>query len=138
MKTVMLTVGRAKAPFAEAEAHYRKLLARHQPVDLVEAKTSADLIPRLPRGAWTAAIHEHGDEMDSAAWSGWLVEKRVGARDLWLVVGGPEGLPQEVLEAADQRISLGRQTMAHQLARVIVLEQLFRAAKIAAGERYHR
>lgn len=134
----MLTVGRAKSPFAEAEAHYRKLLAGRQPVDFVEVKSCADLVRRLPRDAWIAAIDEGGMGMDSMAWSRWLTQRRIEARDLWLVVGGPEGLPEAALEAADERISLGRQTMAHQLARVIVLEQLFRAAKINAGERYHR
>ena len=59
------------------------------------------------------------------------------ARDLCLLIGGPEGLPEAALEAADERLSLGSQTMAHQLARIVVLEQLFRASKILAGERYH-
>ena len=53
------------------------------------------------------------------------------------MVGGPEGLPEAALEAAQERISLGAPTLPHQLARVVVLEQLFRAAKILAGEPYH-
>ena len=64
-------------------------------------------------------------------------ERRLEARDLYLLVGGPRGLPAAAMERADEAISLGPQTLAHQLARVVVLEQLFRAAKIAAGEPYH-
>ena len=75
--------------------------------------------------------------MDSLQWSRWLEERRFEARDLCLLLGGPIGIPREALAAADEVISLGSQTMAHQLARVIVLEQLFRASKILAGERYH-
>jgi 23S rRNA (pseudouridine1915-N3)-methyltransferase len=76
--------------------------------------------------------------MDSLGWSRWLDQRRLEARDLCLLLGGPGGIPAEALGAADEVISLGPQTVAHQLARVIVLEQLFRAAKILAGEPYHR
>jgi len=53
------------------------------------------------------------------------------------MIGGPTGLPAEALDAAQERISLGAPTLPHQLARVVALEQLFRAAKILAGEPYH-
>jgi 23S rRNA (pseudouridine1915-N3)-methyltransferase len=57
--------------------------------------------------------------------------------DLAFVVGGPFGLDQAVLERADRRLSFGPLTLPHQLARVVLLEQLFRAHKILAGEPYH-
>jgi 23S rRNA (pseudouridine1915-N3)-methyltransferase len=75
--------------------------------------------------------------MDSRAWSSWLSERRIDARDLCFLIGGPEGLSAETLRRADERVSFGPQTMAHQLARVVLLEQLFRATKILAGEPYH-
>jgi 23S rRNA (pseudouridine1915-N3)-methyltransferase len=137
MRTVLLTVGKAKAPFAEADAHYLRLLDRYQPVDLVEAQDDESLVSRLPGQGRVAAIDARGRAMGSEEWAGWLQERRLEARDLYLLVGGPRGLPQAALERADEVISLGPQTLAHQLARVVVLEQLFRAAKIAAGEPYH-
>jgi 23S rRNA (pseudouridine1915-N3)-methyltransferase len=137
VKTTLLTVGRAQAPFAEADAHYRKLLSRYQPVTVVEARDDADLLRKLPADGRLVAIDREGTELDSLAWSRWLEERRLEARDLCLMIGGPAGLPDEALDAAQERISLGAQTLAHQLARVVVLEQLFRAAKIAAGEPYH-
>jgi 23S rRNA (pseudouridine1915-N3)-methyltransferase len=75
--------------------------------------------------------------MTSIEWSDWLAARRMAGRDVTLVIGGPEGLPGEVLEAASERVSFGRQTLAHQLARIVLLEQLFRAGKILAGEKYH-
>jgi 23S rRNA (pseudouridine1915-N3)-methyltransferase len=57
--------------------------------------------------------------------------------DLAFVVGGPLGLDEAVLERADERLSFGPPTLPHQLARVVLLEQLFRAHKILAGEPYH-
>jgi 23S rRNA (pseudouridine1915-N3)-methyltransferase len=130
-------VGRIKAPFAEAEAHYRKLLGRYQPVDVVEVADDAALVKRLPPAATLVALDHRGPELDSMDWSMWLQERRLEARDLCLIVGGPAGLPDAAFEAAGETISLGAQTMAHQLARVVLLEQLYRAAKILAGEPYH-
>ena len=137
MKTVLLTVGKAQPPFADADAHYRKLLGRYQPLTVVEARDDADLVRKLPGEGRLVALDREGAQLDSLGWSRWLDERRLEARDLWLAVGGPKGLPREAVDAADERISLGAPTLPHQLARVVVLEQLFRAAKILAGEPYH-
>jgi 23S rRNA (pseudouridine1915-N3)-methyltransferase len=137
MKTTLLTVGRARPPFAEAEAHYRRMLARRLPLDLIEVRDDAELQRRVPGGARVAALDRAGIAFDSLGWSRWLDERRLEARRLCLVVGGPAGIPAALLERAEDRISFGPPTMAHQLARVVLLEQLFRATKILAGEPYH-
>lgn len=133
----MLAVGKAKSPFAEAEAHYTKLLSRYQPVEVWEARDDGALLGRLPEQGTVVALERRGRAMDSMGWSLWLEQRRLEARDLCLLIGGPAGLPEAALEAAGEAVSLGPQTMAHQLARVVLLEQLFRAAKILAGEPYH-
>lgn len=138
MRTTLLTVGRIKPPFAEADAHYRKLLRRYQPLEVVEARDDADLVRRIPVGAYAAALDRGGRERDSEGWSRWLEERRLEARDVCLLIGGPGGLPHEALAAARERTSFGSATLPHQLARIVLLEQLFRAAKILAGEAYHR
>jgi len=137
VKTVLLTVGRVQAPFVDAEAHYRKLLDRYQPLTVVEARDDADLVRKLPEDGRLVALDREGTQLDSLGWSRWLDERRLEARDLWLMIGGPAGLPAEALDAAQERISLGPPTLPHQLARVVALEQLFRAAKILAHEPYH-
>ena len=137
MKTVLLTVGRVQPPFVEADAHYRKLLGRYQPLTVVEARDDADLLRKLPEDGRVVALDRGGAALDSLAWSRWLDERRLEARDLWLIIGGPTGLPAQALDAAKEWISLGPPTLPHQLARVVVLEQLFRAAKILAREPYH-
>jgi 23S rRNA (pseudouridine1915-N3)-methyltransferase len=137
LKTVLLTVGRVQAPFIDADAHYRKLLGRYQPLTVVEARDDAELLRKLPDDGRLVALDREGRALDSLGWSRWLDERRLEARDLWLMVGGPTGLPAEALDAAQERISLGPPTLPHQLARVLVLEQLFRAAKILADEPYH-
>lgn len=138
MKVKLIAVGKAKAPFLEADAHYRKLLGRHQPVEVIEVRDEANVEGRLPPRAHLVALDRGGSALSSRAWASWLQERRIDARDVCFLIGGPRGLPPELLDRADERVSLGPQTLAHQLARVVLLEQLFRASKILAGEPYHR
>ena len=72
--------------------------------------------------------------MDSLGFSRFLEQRRQSGLDLCFVVGGPFGLE---LDEVDHRLSLGPITLPHQLARVVLLEQLYRAHKILAGEPYH-
>jgi 23S rRNA (pseudouridine1915-N3)-methyltransferase len=137
MKVTIAVVGKIKAPFAEADAHYRKLLQRHLPVEVVEVREEAELERRIPPRSRVIALDREGRTMGSEAWADWLSERRIEARDLCFLIGGREGLSAGILGRADERIALGPQTMAHQLARVVLLEQLFRATKILAGEPYH-
>ena len=137
VKTTLLAVGKVRPPYDQADAHYRKLLSRYQPLDVIEVKADRDLERRLPEGAHTVALEREGRARDSLAFAEWLRERRLAARDLCFVIGGPEGIPPGVSATAAEKISFGPQTMAHQLARVVLLEQLFRASKIIAGETYH-
>jgi len=137
VKVVVIAVGKAKAPFAEPGAHYLKLLRRHQPVEVIEVRDELNVEGRIPKRAHVIALDRAGKALASPAWAAWLQERRIDARDLCFLIGGSRGLPPEVVGLADERISLGPQTMAHQLARVVLLEQLFRATKILAGEPYH-
>ncbi len=137
MKLTVLAVGRIRPPFSDAEAHYLKLLGPRQKTEVVEVKDDAALLRRVGRDEHVVALDLGGRAMDSIAWSAWLERRRLAARDVTLMVGGPSGLPAEALSRSDESISLGPQTMAHQLARIVLLEQLFRAGKILAGEKYH-
>jgi len=138
VKVVLITVGKVKAPFGEADAHYRKMLQRHQPVDVIEVRDEVNIEGRVPTRAHVIALDRGGRALSSKAWASWLSERRIDAQDLCFLIGGPGGLSAESLRLADERLSLGPQTMAHQLARVVLLEQLFRATKILAGEKYHQ
>ncbi len=137
MNLTVIAVGKVKAPFADADAHYRKLLQRHQPVDVIEVRDEVNIEGRIPARSHVIALDRGGRAMDSRAWASWLSERRIDARDLCFLIGGPEGLSARTLSLADERLSFGPQTLAHQLARVVLLEQLFRATKILAGEKYH-
>jgi 23S rRNA (pseudouridine1915-N3)-methyltransferase len=137
MRTVLIVVGKAKDPFIQVDAHYRKLLQRQQPVEVIEVRDEANIEGRIPPRSHVITLDRGGRAMSSKAWASWLSERRIDALDLCFLIGGPEGLSARTTGLADERISLGPQTMAHQLARVVLLEQLFRATKILAGEPYH-
>ena len=130
----MLAVGRRRPPFADDVQHYRTLLGRHARVELLEVRDEERVERRLPERAFLCLLDSGGRSFSSEELSGFLEERRQAGRDLCFVIGGPRGLD---LEGVDLRLSLGPMTLPHQLARVVLLEQLFRGHKILAGEPYH-
>ena len=134
MRIVVVAVGRLRPPFADDVQHYQKLLARHVRLELIEVREDEQIFRRLPDRGFVSLLHSEGEHMDSLAFSDFLEERRRSGRDLAFVIGGPFGLEMDQL---DHRLSLGRLTLPHQLARVVLLEQLYRGHKILAREPYH-
>ena len=133
MRISLIAVGRLRPPFQDDVEHYRKMLAGHVKVDQVEVREDEKVVPRIPDRALTVLLASDGKSLSSEEFSDWLEERRRNGRDLCFVIGGPKGLDLE----ADERLSLGPMTLPHQLARVVLLEQLYRAHKILAREPYH-
>jgi 23S rRNA (pseudouridine1915-N3)-methyltransferase len=134
VRYTVLAVGKVKPPYADDVAHYERLLARQARVDVVEVADDAALARRVPERAYVSLLDDGGTAYSSEAFARWLEERRQGGRDVCFVLGGAFGTG---LERSDHRLSLGPMTLPHQLARVVLLEQLFRAHKILAGEPYH-
>ena len=130
----MVAVGRLRPPFADDIAHYSKLIAGHARLELIEVREDEQVEKRIPERAFVSLLDDTGEAMDSVRFSRFLEERRMDGRDLCFVVGGAYGLQ---LDRADHRLSLGPMTLPHQLARVVLLEQLFRAHKILANHPYH-
>ena len=129
-----MAVGRLRPPFVDDVNHYQKLIGRHARVELIEVREDDQLHRRLPERAFVSLLHRHGEALDSIAFSEFLERRRQSGLDLCFVIGGPFGLE---LDDVDHRLSLGPATLPHQLARVVLLEQLYRGHKILAGEPYH-
>ena len=134
MRIIVLAVGRLRPPFADDVQHYQKLLAGHARVELIELRDEERVARRIPDRAWLSLLDREGQTYDSIAFSGFLEERRQAGRDVCFVIGGPKGI---ALDGVDHRFSLGPLTLPHQLARVVLLEQLYRGHKILAGEPYH-
>jgi 23S rRNA (pseudouridine1915-N3)-methyltransferase len=133
MRISVIAVGRLRPPYQDDVEHYRKLLAGHVKVDLVEVRQDEKVPPRIPDRSYKVLLASDGRTLDSVGFSDWLEERRQEGRDLCFVIGGPRGLELD----ADMRLSLGPMTLPHQLARVVLLEQLYRGHKILAREPYH-
>jgi 23S rRNA (pseudouridine1915-N3)-methyltransferase len=133
MRISLIAVGRLRPPYQDDVEHYRKMIAGHAKVELVEVREDEKVAQRIPDRALTVLLAADGRALSSEEFSQWLEERRQNGRDLCFVIGGPKGLEVE----ADMRLSLGPMTLPHQLARVVLLEQLYRAHKILAGEPYH-
>lgn len=133
MKLTVLAVGRLRPPYADDVEHYLKLLT---PIKLehVEVREDAQVAGRIPERSFVVLLDDRGKQFDSVQFSRWIEDRRHAGLDVVFVVGGAFGLD---LPKVDLRLSLGRMTLPHQLARVILLEQLYRAHKILANEPYH-
>jgi 23S rRNA (pseudouridine1915-N3)-methyltransferase len=133
MRISVIAVGRLRPPYQDDVEHYRKMLAGHAKVDLIEVRGDEQVAARVPDRAFRVLLASDGEVFDSEAFAGWLEQRRLDARDVCFVIGGPKGLDLQ----ADMRLSLGPMTLPHQLARVVLLEQIYRAHKILAREPYH-
>jgi 23S rRNA (pseudouridine1915-N3)-methyltransferase len=153
VRIVIVCVGSSRgSPFEDDVAHYRRLLERHVRLEVVEIKEAGGdqrrkaqllrqegeaIARRLDPKSFLIVLDREGDSRSSGAFARWLEERRSSGRDLVFVIGGPFGLDARVVAEAQARISFGPITLPHQLARVVLLEQLFRAHKILAREPYH-
>ena len=112
---------------------------RRLPAPLLKAREAELILAALPAGALLVALDERGAAWSSRELAGRLAAWRDGGTAaLAFAVGGAEGLAAAVLDSAAAVLSLGAMTWPHLLARVMLLEQLYRAQQILAGHPYHR
>jgi 23S rRNA (pseudouridine1915-N3)-methyltransferase len=131
---LVIAVGRLRSPYADDVAHYAKLLTRHARLEQIELREGERVTGRLDERDFVSLLASDGAAYDSVGFAAFVEERRASGRNLAFVIGGAHGL---TLDRADHRLSLGAMTLPHQLARVVLLEQLYRAHKIIAGEPYH-
>lgn len=138
----------------EAFDEYAKRMPRDLRIELVrvrpaprgEGKSTEQLLENeaarldraMPRGAFRVALDERGREFGTAALAKWLEERRREGRDPAFVLGGADGLAPRAKSGAELVLRLSAMTLPHGLARVLLAEQLYRAASILGGHPYHR
>lgn len=153
MKIRVLAVGRDRSGlYRPALEEYARRIGRYasfEVVEVPEARRHAGtprardeegdaILARLRDGERVVALDERGREPSSEELARRLGAWLAGGRDLALVVGGADGLAGAVKARADESLSLSRLTLAHRLARLVLLEQLYRAFTILRGEPYHK
>jgi 23S rRNA (pseudouridine1915-N3)-methyltransferase len=153
MRLVLAVVGRPRDPdLASAIRRYETRAARYWPLevrevreepargsppDMVREKESERLLTGAA-GSRLIACDETGDAVTSQQFAEWLQEARERARDVTFVIGGAYGLAQFVRDRADRLLKLAPWTLPHELARLVLAEQLYRAGTIVRREPYHK
>lgn len=140
MKLAVFAVGKLKEAWVqEGCAEYAKRVRGKLPLDLVEVKDDGEFARKIPPRYKLWALDERGRELSSEELAASLrAAMNGGEQGIALIIGGADGLPRELVARAGFVWSLGRLTLPHRLARLIVLEQLYRALSILRGEPYHR
>jgi 23S rRNA (pseudouridine1915-N3)-methyltransferase len=140
VKLTVLAVGKLKDAWLETgAAEFAKRIKPRLPLEIVEARDEAALIGKIPERAELWALDERGQQLSSDELAAALGKRmNEGASGLAFAIGGADGHSPALLARARFRWSLGRLTLPHRLARVILLEQLYRALSILRGEPYHR
>ena len=145
MKLRILAIGKPKLGYAEeGVAEYCKRLKHAAPVTIeyLKVRKEAESVQLLSKseGSYRIAIDEKGEEIRTLELEEKItkLENRGDIKTVSFLIGGAEGHATELKEAADERWSLSKLTLQHELALVVLLEQLYRAYSIKRGEPYHR
>lgn len=155
MKITVVSVGRVRGPVAAAVTDYEERAARYWKLEIVEvdeggpgrdpepdrvmAAEAERIEARLPERAQLWVLTRKGKGITSAGLARFLESRAVsGAGGVAFVVGGAWGLAPSLLARADRRLSLSPMTLPHDLARLVLAEQLYRAGTIRRGEPYHK
>ena len=154
MRLVVAVVGKARNPaLGEAIRDYEKRAARYWPLDVHEVREerasgiSVDkvreregqrLADKVPERAQTIACDIRGRSLDSAQFAELLQTAREHDRDLAFLIGGAFGLPTDLTARSSVKLSLAPWTLPHEIARLVLVEQIYRAGTIVRGEPYHK
>lgn len=140
MRFLILAVGKLKEREARAIADdYLARIRRYTKCDEIEVKLASELAAAVPKDALVVALEVGGDAVSSSE-----LAKRVerwsstGKGVVAFVIGGADGIPKQLSQSASVRLSLSTLTLPHRLARVLLLEQLYRSLSILRGEPYAR
>ena len=109
-----------------------------QAIVRAKAAEAKALLAQLSERDYVVALDEHGREQSTLELARWLRAREAGGQDLVFLIGGPDGLAPELLARGQLTWSLSRLTLAHGLARVVLIEQLYRAVSVLTGHPYHR
>ncbi len=153
MRIRIVAVGKDRSGLhAPAVEEYARRIARYARFEIVEVREARKyagtprardeegetILATLGERERVVALDERGDEETSVAFARRVARWLERARDVALVIGGSDGLSDAVKTRAAEQIALSRMTFAHQLARLVLVEQLYRAFTIVRGEPYHK
>lgn len=142
MKLHIITIGKPKLSYAAAGFdEYIKRLARLHDLKVThipDKHNDAEHILQASDNSYRVAMVIDGQQFTSESLAEFLVKRELEAREVSFTIGGPEGLPQKVIEASDMQLGLSSLTFPHDLAMLVLAETLYRSSTIKAGLPYHK
>jgi 23S rRNA (pseudouridine1915-N3)-methyltransferase len=142
MRIHIITIGEPKLDYAKSGwQEYLKRLKHYHTVDVThipDKKNEPKYLLEAAGRAYKVALNIGGTQLSSTELASFLESHMIHNKEMAFLIGGPDGLQKEVLDKCDVQLSFSRLTFPHDLAMVILLEALYRAATIAAGQPYHR
>ena len=156
MKIKLITVGKTKEKFwQQSEAEFSGRIKRYCALQEIRIKDSGlnpekmaekvreaegtEILTHVQSGEYLVAMDVGGKQLSSEEFAQFFQTKMLhGTSRFTFVIGGPLGLPDSLLQKVDFRLSLSKMTFVHEMARVILLEQIYRAFTIIKGEKYHK
>ena len=147
LRVQLICTGKLKEPFyVRACEEYEKRLQRYCTLECLAlpetgsvARDGEAMLQKIPQGAYVIAMCIEGELLSSEGLSALLENCAAGGRSrVCFLIGGSNGLSEAVKQRADLRLSMSRMTFPHHLARVMVLEQIYRAFTITEGGKYHK
>jgi 23S rRNA (pseudouridine1915-N3)-methyltransferase len=110
---------------------------KHLPGETIKSREGARLRAQMPPRAYAVALDPGGRELTTEEFAAWLAKREEDGRPLAFLMGGHLGLDQATLAQAHEKVALSRLTLTHELSRLVLLEQLYRAKTILLGHPYH-
>lgn len=147
MKITILAVGKIKEKYMrDAIADYSLRLSKYCKLNIIEApegmsveKEGEDLLRLIPQGSYVVALDLKGTMISSTDLADMFRECTVaGESHFTFIIGGSDGIDRRVISKANKSICMSKMTFTHQMARLIICEQIYRAMKINGGEKYHK
>ncbi|MBC7707941.1 23S rRNA (pseudouridine(1915)-N(3))-methyltransferase RlmH [Polaromonas sp.] len=142
MKIHIVTVGAPKLAYAKAgwEEYIGRLLHYHQVriTHIADKHNDTEHLLAVTKGCYLVVLTIDGPQYSSHELAKFLDRRAQAGQELCLMIGGPDGLPPEVINAANQQLGLSSLTFPHDLAMVVLAESLYRASTINDNQPYHR
>lgn len=141
MRTKVICVGKIKEPYLKEGTHKYMTRIKRNRVTLIEIpdsnveKEGGKILETIKDGEYVIALSPGGEEMSSKQLAEFMKNTE---KDLSIILGGPDGLSWEVYAKADKELCLSKMTFTHEMARLILVEQIYRACMINENRPYHR
>ena len=134
----IIQIGKTKDKmFKDAEQEFEKRLSKYAKLDIVTVDDESKVLDRCEKGSHKVALDLKGDQGSSEDFADFIKRRQFDGGKVTFIIGGPFGLTLPVIDACDSKLSLSKMTFTHQMVRVFLLEQIYRAFTILEGKKYH-